>query len=297
MASSDRAFRALAQAEPDTVARLLRVVAPGLLPPNVSLEAADVDDSHAHGLPPALDADLVARVGEEDVLHVELQGYRDRGFVDRVVYYHLTNVLRFKPRKVSTLALWFKRPPADQCRDVIEVGDVTVRIRNIVLGEIDAELLLGDPRTCCFAAAADAANVGEEALCDAIAQAMMKDRASWYCWQMAVVAAASCGRYEYFMQAMRRADMEPMVIEDLVKFGEDRGFENGVARGFENGLASGALSTAKESLVEVLLARGLTVQPDDLRIIEGEQDPTRLRTWLRRAATADSVEAVFADEG
>lgn len=44
---------------------------------------------------------------------------------------------------------------------------------------------------------------------------------------MAVVAAAMRGRYDSMVTVMEQASMEPVVIEDLVKFGEDRGFEKG----------------------------------------------------------------------
>ena len=116
---------------------------------------------------------------------------------------------------------------------------------------------------------------------------------------MAVVAAATCGRYEMLMQAMKRADMEPIVIEDLVKFGEDRGFERGIAQGVERGIAQGseqgALQNAKQALIDVLSARGLIANQTQLERIERESNLTRLRSWLRSAAIAASVGEVIAE--
>jgi hypothetical protein len=309
MASSDRAFRALAQAEPDLIARLLRIVAPHVVPASALLLPENVDDPHVHGLPPPKDADMVARIGDGDVVHVEAQGYRDTSFDDRVVYYHLTFALRFRPRVVHTVAIWLLRAPESQRRDVIEVGDVTVRITNVLLSEVNASLLLADDPTACFAAGARAGQMSEGELCERVVEGLKRSGASWTARHMAVVAAATCGRYEMLMQAMKRADMEPIVIEDLVKFGEDRGFERGIAQGVERGIAQGvergiaqgvergiaqgseqgALQNAKQALIDVLSARGLIANQTQLERIERESNLTRLRSWLRSAATAASV--------
>jgi hypothetical protein len=40
-------------------------------------------------------------------------------------------------------------------------------------------------------------------------------------------------RYDAMVTAMDQANLEPIIIEDLVKFGEDRGFD----RGFDKGRA------------------------------------------------------------
>ena len=58
MPKSDRAFRALARAQPDVIAGLLAAVAPGLLPPGAALRVEDVAPTHLEGLPPELDADF-----------------------------------------------------------------------------------------------------------------------------------------------------------------------------------------------------------------------------------------------
>src|SRR5262245_20545253 len=57
MSKSDRAFRALARAQPDVVVGLLRAVVPSLIPPGAALAPDDVAPTHLDGLPPELDAD------------------------------------------------------------------------------------------------------------------------------------------------------------------------------------------------------------------------------------------------
>lgn len=86
--------------------------------------------------------------------------------------------------------------------------------------------------------------------------------------------------------AMKMESMEPIVIEDLVKFGEDRGYDRGWAAGLE--LLRGAL-------LDVLGARAIPVGPDELARIALEASPEQLREWSRRAATATAAGEVFLD--
>jgi hypothetical protein len=50
---------------------------------------------------------------------------------------------------------------------------------------------------------------------------------------MAVVASMMQGRYESMTKALEEMNMEPIIIEDFVKFGEDRGFEKGIETGLK----------------------------------------------------------------
>ena len=109
-------------------------------------------------------------------------------------------------------------------------GDVRVRVTHVVIGAVDAGALLRDPRTACFAAGADAGVASDEALCARVAAALVAGRASWYQRHMAVIAALSKGRYEVMTRAMEAAGVEPVIIEDLVYFGEDRGIVKGQAK-------------------------------------------------------------------
>ena len=47
------------------------------------------------------------------------------------------------------------------------------------------------------------------------------------------------GRYKSMVRAMEEVNLEPVVIEDLVKFGEDRGLKKGMRRGLKKGLEQG----------------------------------------------------------
>lgn len=141
MANPDRAFRALAQAEPADIIALTELVAPELLTGGALAEVAEVQPTQLDALPPETEVDWVARVGNT-LLHVECQSYQDTEFPERLFYYHLHLVVRHRPRRVRTLALWLISPPAAQRREKITREDVTVRLRSVVLAEVPAELLL-----------------------------------------------------------------------------------------------------------------------------------------------------------
>ena len=112
MPSSDRAFRALARAQPDVIAGLLAALAPGLLPEGAIPLPDDVVPTQIDALPAELDADFAARIDDRDLLHVECQGYRDTGFEARTLWYHVGFALRHRGRRrVRTVAIWLTRPP------------------------------------------------------------------------------------------------------------------------------------------------------------------------------------------
>ncbi len=117
---------------------------------------------------------------------------------------------------------------------------------------------------------------------------------------MAVVAAIGRGRYKEMVRAMEQANLEPIVIEDLVKFGQDQGFEQGLERGREEGLErgreEGSIANARSSLLEVFEARGITLGADERARIDAEPSLDRLRAWFRRALTAASAAEALSDE-
>src|SRR5262249_750931 len=128
-----------------------------------------VDDPHLDVIAPALDADWVARVGDDRVLHVECQGYRDPGFPERLFWYHVSLVVQYRPRRVDTVGLWLIAPPGRQRASVIEQDNLTLRVTSMVIPEVAAEDLLVDPRTACFAAGASAGAWSEAELCARVA--------------------------------------------------------------------------------------------------------------------------------
>jgi hypothetical protein len=98
MPTSDRAFRALARAQPDVVVGLLRAITPTLLPPHAVPVPDDVAPTHLDALPPEIDADFATRMTSEELLHMECQGYRDSGFSERVLWYHVGFALRYRSK-------------------------------------------------------------------------------------------------------------------------------------------------------------------------------------------------------
>jgi hypothetical protein len=102
MAGSDRAFRALAHHEPDVVVATLRVLCPTLVAAGASVTPEDLEPTRLDAIAPAREADWVARVGGAGLLHVECRGYKEGDFIDRLLRYHLSLVLRAWSREVST---------------------------------------------------------------------------------------------------------------------------------------------------------------------------------------------------
>jgi hypothetical protein len=82
---------------------------------------------------------------------------------------------------------------------------------------------------------------------------------------------------------MEQHHMQPVIIEDLVDYG------------FEQGIDQGRLGMARESLLDVLEARGWSVTDVQRAHILAETDLERLRLWHRNAVTAGDVAQVFAE--
>jgi hypothetical protein len=256
MAGSDRAFRSLAHHEPQTVVVLLRVLAPHVVPPGVSVAIEDVAPTRLDVLPPSQEVDSALRLGASVLAHTECQGYGDKGFPDRIFWYHLDLAVRNRTRHVKTVALWLVRPPEPQRQSELTQGDIRVTVTQVFLPDEPAERLLADPHTACFAAAADPGVRSVEALCREVARQLKASEASWPRRHMAVVCAATQGRYYAMIEAMASEGLEPVVIEDLVKFGEDIGLQKGLERGLEQGLERG-LEQGLERGLEQGLEQGL----------------------------------------
>ncbi|MEI8257074.1 MAG: hypothetical protein WCJ30_15480 [Deltaproteobacteria bacterium] len=128
------------------------------------------------------------------MIHVECQGYRDAGFVERLFWYHLLLVLRHRARRVRSIAIWVTRPSRSQRVEAFEHGDVTVRMTTVVLEEVPAVTLLASGETACFAPGADAGGLSDAELCQRAAAKMAESHAGYYQRHMAVVAATTAGR-------------------------------------------------------------------------------------------------------
>ena len=279
MPKSDRAFRALARAQPDVIAGLLAAIAPGLVPAGATLVPDDVAPTHLDGLPPELDADFATRVAADDLVHMECQGYRDTSFDARTLWYHVGFAIRNRgKRRVRTVALWLTSPPKDQSTAQVTVHDITVRVTTVVLHEVRASVLLADPRTACFAAGANKESRSTDELCAQVAAALRARNASWAERHMAVVAAAMRGRYGCMVNAMEQVNLEPVVIEDLVKFGEDRGLKKGQRK------------ADRAALRRVLALRKLSLSAEQERRIGACTDLATLERWHDQAVFAESAD-------
>lgn len=283
MPKSDRAFRALARSQPDVIAGFLSAVAPGVVPMGTALEADDAAPTHIDALPPELDADFAARVAAADFVHVECQGYRDKGFPARLLWYHVGFALRNRgKRRVRTVAVWLTSPPKGPSKDAVAVDDITVKVTRVVLRDVKASALLSRPELACFAAGAHPEHRTADELCTEVAVALSARRASWAERHMAVVAAAMQGRYKSMVRAMEHANLEPVVIEDLVKLGEDRGRR----KGLRQGLSQGRLAEERETLRRVLALRKLSTSPEEAQRIDACTNLATLRRWLDQAIFA-----------
>ena len=76
--------------------------------------------------------------------------------------------------------------------------------------------------------------------------------------------------------------------ERLIQQGELRGLEKGEAKGRAEGRAA--------SVLAVLAARGMAVSGDQRKRIESCSDIPTLDRWIVRAATAPTIDEVFADD-
>jgi hypothetical protein len=297
----------LASESPDAFRVLIDLALPGLLPRNARVDPEDLDESRLD-VPASIDADFVARVDASDLLHAEFQSYRDPRFLDRLFRYHLLLVLRYPERHVRTIALWMTAPSVAQRQGSITRAGVTVQVTPIVVPELPASLLLGRAQTACFAPAADAEGRSDAELCALVAQSLAENRATRTQRYMAVVAAATHGRYTEMVSAMQRPDLEPVIIEDLVRFGMDQGFDKGLERGIEQGLERGieqglergieqgrtqALEEVRLQLRDLLRARALECGPEEQMQLDAERSLAKLVGWIALAGTAKSVREIL----
>jgi hypothetical protein len=110
-----------------------------------------------------------------------------------------------------------------------------------------------------------------------VAEALRAQNASWAERHMAVVAALMSERYKSMVSAMEQVNLEPVIIEDLVKFGEHRG------------LKRGKRLYARSSLRRVLALRKLELSAEQEQQIAACKDLETLQRWLDQAIFAESA--------
>jgi hypothetical protein len=200
------ALRKLARERPGVPEALLRDLFVGVLDPTATLELAAEDALNDRRADPhsAVDPDVLARVGCDQLLHLEFQDYPDTGFVDRLFRQHLTLVLRYPELLVTTVAFWVARPRHPHRLEVIRRGRLMVPLVSGVLPELSASRMLAQEETACFAAGADAEGWTDEELCELVAAALKRSSASASAREAAAALAATRGRYEIIIRALSR---------------------------------------------------------------------------------------------
>jgi hypothetical protein len=178
-------LRKLARECPHVAEVLVRELVVGVLDPAATLELEGY---------PGADADFLARVGHDELLHLEFQDYPDTDFVDRLFRQHLSLVLRYPERLVTTVAFWLARPAHPNRVEVIRRGRVMVHVVSVVLPELKASRLLARPETACFAPGADAEGWTDAELCSLVAETLGRARAGTAEWNAALALAATRGR-------------------------------------------------------------------------------------------------------
>lgn len=74
-----------------------------------------------------------------------------------------------------------------------------------------------------------------------------------------------------------------------------QGRQEGILEGRQEGRQEGAIAALRAALLEILLARGFDLPPEEARRVEEAADAEQLTRWLRRAAVATRLEEVFGD--
>jgi ribosomal protein L13E len=75
-------------------------------------------------------------------------------------------------------------------------------------------------------------------------------------------------------EAMQKARVEPVIVEELVRYGFDQGIEQGL----------------RYAVLAVREARKLAPSAEERRRLEVEANADKLRRWIARAAVAGSVQ-------
>ena len=279
MVAPERAFRALGRAEPQTIASLVEGLAFGVVPGRVRVLPEDVVvtwlDRPLH--PIGANSGVQGEPGEV-VLRVGGQGYHEDGCGERVFRYRLGLSLRHWARQTLTLEVWLGSLTNEPSEGGLRQDGVDVKGSAAVLRGVDAALLLACRETACFALGANDRR-GDEALCHEAVHLLSTPEVSLRCLQHGAAAARAHGpaRYDAMLRAMEEQCVEGVIIEDLVKIGEEiameKGRQIGVVEGTKKGLLAGLLD-----LCDVL---GLSVDPPRRAELEA-MDVPELEAVARR---------------
>jgi hypothetical protein len=113
-----------------------------------------------------------------------------------------------------------------------------------------------------------------------MAAALAARATSWAERHLAVVAAAMRKPYESMVAAMEQANLQPVVIEDLVKFGEDRGYDRGRTETWLRLFARRLGRPLTDSEHATVVERLSTLGEERLDDVAQRSGPEALAVWL-----------------
>jgi hypothetical protein len=93
---------------------------------------------------------------------------------------------------------------------------------------------------------------------------------------------------------MEHVQLEPVIIEDLVKYGEDIGFDRGFGQGIDQGIDRGA-AQERVRMLSMRLGRPLTQLERDLLVQRLATTTTERFYGVMFSATPEMLEAWIAD--
>jgi flagellar biosynthesis/type III secretory pathway protein FliH len=257
MTATDRTFRAMARAEPHLLLALLGLLSPETVSDPTEIRPLDVLATGVDVPPPPADADWVGRLtSRRKILHVESQGYRDRGFLQRLVRYHTALALRFVRWKVETFALWIVRPPRRQRTNTVTWRGITVKVHSFVLREVPASRLLASPVTACFAPVGDPQGMTPAEVCERVVRTLAESNASWYQWAIAQTMANVAGWKDIMKETIQKLERPDIILVDFVEFGKVEGRKEGRREGRQEGRQEGLAPLVRQ--FERRLGRALT---------------------------------------
>jgi hypothetical protein len=183
---------------------------------------------------------------------------------------------------------------ATWCARPIELGQPGWTLLPLVLGPdrvplvTDAELARRHPELAVLSAMAHGRHPDREKILDALLGAFAavdQERATLYSDVVLAALPEAAQRYLEALMTTRTYEYQSEFVRRFVFQGRAEGREEGRDEGRAQGEAMAVLA--------VLDARGIAV-PDDIRArITACADAIQLDTWIRRAATADTIDALF----
>ncbi|MGH3252078.1 MAG: hypothetical protein ACRDOI_38525 [Trebonia sp.] len=109
-----------------------------------------------------------------------------------------------------------------------------------------------------------------------------------------IVLKCSTKKIRQHLEELMATHFKSQFIEAFRKQGIEEGIEEGIEQGIEQGIVRGRVEEAANALRTVLAARGIAVLDQASALIGSCVDPDEFKKWTSRAATATTIDQVFA---